>query len=279
MSTRLPQLSGERTGNGNGNGSIGRALHVTELRKAHQSATRRAEELAIADLHRTESLAILAHEFRNAIAPLANGLLILRMEQDADSPARAKAQSIIERQVSNLSQLVNDLQEISSIDSRHIRFQPGRVDLREVVQKSVDAVTSAYASCQHQVSVTVPPEPVWLDADSMRMEQVAVNLLSNAAKYTLPGGRIDVLLDRVMDRAELRVADSGIGIEPEMLPLVFDLFVRVESGRDHRKGMGIGLNVVKRIVTQHGGSVAARSAGLGTGSEFVVSLPLEPSTP
>lgn len=252
-----------------------RTLDVPELRRAHEMAAQRVEELATADIQRTESLAILSHELRNAIAPLANALVILRMAQDADSSIRSKAHAIIERQVLNLTHLVDDLLEISSVGSGRVRFQPGRVDLREVVQRSVDAVMSAYAGHNHQVSVTVPAEPVSLDADSIRMEQVAVNLLSNAAKYTPPGGRIDVVVDRVSDRVELRVADSGIGIAPEMLPRVFDLFARAEAKHDQRRGMGIGLNVVKRIVAQHGGSVVARSAGPGAGSEFVVSLPLE----
>lgn len=276
MSARQPQSLGDRKRAGKEWRQ--RPLDAAELRNAHQLASLRAEELATVNLRRTESLAILAHEFRNAIAPLANSLLILRMGQDTDSAVRSKAQVIIERQVLNLSQLVEDLQEISSIDSGRMLVRPARIDLREVAQKSVDAVMSAYASHRHQVSVTVPREPVWFDADSIRMEQVAVNLLSNAAKYTQPGGRIDVLVDRVMDRAVLRVVDSGIGIAREMLPRVFDLFVRAERGNDHRQGLGIGLNVVKRIVALHGGSVTARSAGPGAGSEFVVSLPIAPST-
>src|SRR5688572_13649773 len=249
-----------------------------ELRGAHLAAALRAEELATAELQRTESMAILSHELRNALAPLKNALLILRLTPEVEGPVRDKAHALIERQIVNLSHLVDDLQDMSSLGVGRVQFHAGRVDLREVVQRSVDAVMSAFANRKHQVSVTLPAEPVWLEADSIRMEQVAVNLLSNAAKYTQDGGRIEVLVDRIMDRAELRVADSGIGIAPEMLPRVFDLFARAETERDHRKGMGIGLNVVKRIVTQHGGSVVARSAGPGAGSEFVVSLPIEVAT-
>lgn len=134
---------------------------------------------------------------------------------------------------------------------------------------------SAHAHRKHKVSVSLPAEPVWLEADASRLEQVVVNLLSNAANYTESGGSIAVHVGCAEDRAELRVIDSGMGIAPEMLARVFDLFSRAESARVHsRNGMGIGLNIVKRIVELHGGSVVARSAGLGAGSEFMVSLPI-----
>jgi signal transduction histidine kinase len=156
-----------------------------------------------------------------------------------------------------------------------MRLQPGVVDLRLVVQRSVEAVMSAHAHRRHQVSVTLPDAPVWLDADAIRLEQVVVNLMSNAANYTQDGGSITVDVSQSADQAELRVADSGSGIPPEMLSRVFDLFTRAEEAREHsRNGLGIGLNIVKQIVDLHGGSVVARSDGLGQGSEFVVSLPL-----
>ena len=248
---------------------------VTERKRADLHTALYVDELAAADHHRSEFLAMLSHELRNALAPVANALLILRLEQESDSPIPNKARTLIERQVGHLSHLVDDLQELSSIDSGRMRLRPGLVDLREVVQRSVEAVMSAYAHRKHEVSVALPAEPIWLDADAIRLEQVVVNLLNNAANYTQDGGRIAVVADRAQNHAELRVADSGIGIAPEMLPRVFDLFVRDEAARDHsRKGLGIGLNIVKRIVDLHGGSVEARSAGPGAGSEFVVSLPL-----
>jgi signal transduction histidine kinase len=137
---------------------------------------------------------------------------------------------------------------------------------------------AAYAHHNHVVTVTIPATPVWVDADVIRLEQVLVNLVSNAAKYTPDGGNITVTVDRAGDRAELRVADTGIGIAPEMLTSVFDLFTRAEAARGlSRNGLGIGLNIVKRIVELHGGSVVARSDGVGAGSEFIVSLPLAPA--
>src|SRR4030095_13551248 len=227
------------------------------------------------DRHMNEFLVILVHELRNALAPVANALLILRLSQETDSPVSSKARGLIERQVGHMSHLLDDLQELSRIETGQLRLRPGLVDVRDVVERSVEAVMSAHIHRKHQVSVALPPDPLWLDADAVRMEQVVVNLLSNAANYTQDGGSIVVIAVRAQDRAELRVADSGIGIAPELLPRVFDLFVRSEAAREHsQKGLGIGLNIVKRIVDLHGGSVEARSAGPGAGSEFVVSLPL-----
>ena len=248
---------------------------ITERKRASINAALYIDELLEADRHKTEFLAVLSHELRNALAPVANALLVLRLAQDSESPGSNKARTMIERQVGRLSHLVNDLLEISSIESGRMRLESGRVDLRVVVQQSVDAVMTAYAHRKHEVSVALPAEPIWLDADAIRLEQVVVNLLNNAATYTQDGGSIAVIADLAQDRAELRVADTGIGIAPELLPRVFDLFTRADTAREHsRSGLGIGLNVVKRIVDLHGGSVEARSAGRGAGSEFVVSLPL-----
>jgi len=248
---------------------------ITERKRVAMNAALYVDELLDADRHKTEFLAMLSHELRNALAPVANALLILRLSQESDNPGSSKARTIIERQVGHLSHLVNDLLEISSIDSGRMRLQSGRVDLRVVVQRSVEAMMAAYAHRKHEVSVALPPDPIWLDGDAIRLEQVVVNLLNNAATYTQDGGSIAVIADHAQDRAELRIADTGMGIAPELLPRVFDLFTRAETARDHsRGGLGIGLNVVKRIVDLHGGSVEVRSAGRGAGSEFVVSLPL-----
>ena len=223
-------------------------------------------------------MAMLSHELRNAIAPVANALVILGLEQDASSPLPHRARLIIERQVGHLSHLVDDLLEMSSAGRGTMRLQRALIDLRPVVQRSVEAVMSAHAHRKQVVTVTIPATPVWVDADVIRLEQVLVNLLSNAANYTPDHGNIMVAVDRAGGRAELRVTDNGIGIAPEMLTSVFDLFTRAEGARDlSRNGLGIGLNIVKRIVELHGGSVVARSDGPGAGSEFVVSLPLAAS--
>lgn len=251
---------------------------ITDRRRADATAALHAEDLAVADRHKDEFMAMLSHELRNAIAPVANALVILGLEQDASSPLPQRARLIIERQVGHLSLLVDDLLQISSAGRGTLRLQPALIDLRPVVQRSVEAVMSAHAHRNHLVTVTIPATAVWVDADVIRLEQVLVNLLSNAANYTPDGGNITVTVDRAGDRAELRVIDSGIGIAPEMLMSVFDLFTRAEGARGlSRNGLGIGLNIVKRIVERHGGSVVARSDGPGTGSEFLVSLPLAAS--
>jgi PAS domain S-box-containing protein len=253
---------------------------ITDRRRADASAALQAEELAVADRHKDEFMAMLSHELRNAIAPVANALVILGLEQNSSSPLPNRARLIIERQLGHLSHLVDDLLDLSNAGRGTMRLQPALIDLRPVVQRSVEAVMSAHAHRNQLVTVTVPATPVWIDADVIRLEQVLMNLLSNAANYTPDSGSITVNVDRAGDRAELRVTDNGIGIAPEMLTSVFDLFTRAKGARGlSRNGLGIGLNIVKRIVELHGGSVVARSDGLGAGSEFLVSLPLTASLP
>lgn len=256
-----------------------RVRDITERRRAASSVAQQEEERTVADRKKNDFLAILSHELRNALAPVSNALMIMRLAQESEGPVPGRARLLIERQVGHLSHLVDDLQEISSVGSGRMRLQPGLVDLRSVVQRSVDAVMSAHANRQLDVSVALPPEPVLLDADAIRLEQVVVNLVSNAANYTHDGGSITVNVGRENDRAELRVTDNGIGIEPDMLSQVFELFTRTENARVHASGgLGIGLNIVKHIVYLHGGNIVARSDGPGTGSEFVVSLPLVSAT-
>jgi len=251
---------------------------ITEQKRTEQRAARHAEELVLAARRKDEFLAVLSHELRNALAPVANALQILRLAQEADGSHSTRARSLIERQVRNMSHLVDDLTDVARISAGQIHLQSDRVDLRQAVERSVEAMRLATDHRNHNVSVTMPGHPVWLDADAARLEQVVVNLLSNAAKYTQDGGSIDITVRDEQDRAELRVVDSGIGIAPEMLSRVFDLFARAEHARERSAaGLGIGLNVVKRIVDLHGGSVIARSAGPSAGSEFVVSLPLASS--
>lgn len=251
---------------------------ITERKRANLHAVTQAEELAVADRHKNESMAMVSHELRNALAPVANALMVLRLSHARDNQATDKARTLIERQVGHLSRLVDDLQEISGIGTGRMRLRPSRVDLLGVVRRAVEAVMMAHAHRMHRVAVQLPAEPVWLDADVMGLEQVVVNLVSNAANYTPDGGDITVSVSQAQARVELRVTDTGIGIAAELVPLVFDLFTRGETARSHaRHGLGLGLNIVRRIVELHGGSVEAHSAGPGTGSEFRVLLPLATS--
>lgn len=251
---------------------------ITERKRADLLAAGQVEDLVVANRRKDEFLAVLSHELRNVLAPVANALQILRLEQEATNALPNRARALIERQMKQLSRLVDDLLDLSGIAAGQLRLQPGRIDLRIAVQRSVETVRAANVDRNHQVVVALPPDPIWLVADATRMEQVVVNLLSNAVKYTDDGGRIAVRVSHGPDRAELRIADSGIGIAPEELPRMFDPFARAEGARARSPGgLGLGLSIVQRIVDQHGGSVAAHSAGLGAGSEFVVFLPLASS--
>ena len=227
-----------------------------------------------ADHHKSEFLAMLAHELRNPLAPILNALYILRMT-DMDRSTAEQARDVAEQQVRHLARLVDDLLDVSRISSGKIQLRMEIIDFREVVARSIETARPHIETSRHRLSVSLPEEPILLQADSARLEQVLANLLNNAAKYTEPGGTIDLKAGREDDEAVARVRDSGIGIAPELLPRVFDLFTQADRSLDRSQGgLGIGLTLVRRLVELHGGSVAAASSGLGQGSEFVVRLPI-----
>jgi CheY-like chemotaxis protein len=201
---------------------------------------------------------------------------LLRLQQNED-PLQRQGREIIERQIDQLTRLVDDLLEASRVTTGRIRLQRERLDLRGGIERAVETVRPLIALRRHELSVSLPSEAVWLFADATRMEQVFVNLLTNAAKYTDEGGRIWLKLDRVGQEATLCVRDNGVGIAPELLPNVFDLFTQATRSPDRSQGgLGVGLTIVRRVVELHGGTVEAASAGLGQGSEFVMHLPLTP---
>jgi signal transduction histidine kinase len=183
---------------------------------------------------------------------------------------------VIERQTDLMTRLVDDLLDVSRISRGKIELRRERVDLRDVVQAAVETNQPLVAACRHELTVSAPDSPAWVLGDRYRLTQVVSNLLHNAAKYTPPGGRVRLGVERDGSAAVVRVADSGVGIRADQLDRVFDLFVQVESpdGRLAQSGLGIGLALVKRLVEMHGGTVAAQSEGPGLGSEFVVRLPL-----
>lgn len=251
---------------------------ITARKHAARTAARRVEELVVADRRKDEFLAVLSHELRNVLAPVSNALQVLRLEQEAINPIPNRARALIERQMGHLTQLVDDLLDVARLEAEQLRFQPDRIDLRVAVQRSLEAVCAANVHRNHHVIVAFPHDPVWLDADAARLDQVVVNLMSNAVKYTDDGGRITVRVSTGPRRAELRIADNGIGIAPEELPRLFVPFARTEGARARSSsGLGLGLSIVQRIVDLHGGSVVAQSAGLGAGTEFIVYLPLAPA--
>ena len=238
---------------------------VTDRKKAEV-------ELAEANQRKDEFLAILAHELRNPLAPILNALHLLRREKIM-SPAQEEATGIIDRQVRQIIRLVDDLLDISRISRGKIHLRKERVELSSIVKSAVETAQPLIESRKHELTVTLPPEAIWLEADAARLEQVVGNLLTNAAKYTEPGGRISVTAVREGSDVILRIKDTGIGILPEMLPRIFDLFVQADRSLERAEGgLGIGLTLVKSLVQLHQGTIEASSPGVGQGSEFVIRL-------
>ena len=246
---------------------------ITERRRAEKKSRESAEALLELDRRKDEFLAMLSHELRNPLAPLSNAVHILRLQQ-TDDPLQQQARNIIERQVGQLTHLVDDLLEISRVTSGRLQLRQERIVVSGIVERAVETTQPLIEQRRHQLTVSLPPEPIWLNADAARMEQVVVNLLTNAAKYTREGGQIWLTVLQEGPTMVLRVRDTGVGIAAEFLPRIFDLFTQAERSLDRSQGgLGIGLCLVKRLVDLHGGSVEAHSI-LGQGSEFVVRVPV-----
>jgi PAS domain S-box-containing protein len=233
------------------------------------------QAVALADLHhrKDEFLAMLSHELRNPLAPIANAVQLLRLVPN-EPPLQQKARGIIERQVTQLTRLVDDLMEVSRITTGRIRLRLEPILANGIVERAVETARPLIDGHRHELAVRLSPQPIWLHADASRLEQIVVNLLTNAAKYTVDGGRISLSVEQTGDECVLRVRDTGVGIAPVLLPRIFDLFTQAERSLDRSQGgLGIGLAVVQRLVELHGGRVSAHSS-LGHGSEFVVHLPV-----
>jgi len=241
------------------------------LRKAH----RRADELVEDDRFKHEFMAMLGHELRSPLGAINNAIALLRTEQE-QTAAQRRAQSLIGRQVRHMTRLVDDLLEVSRIRHGHLRLRRERMDLRAAMSNAVETLGSEANERRQRLSIALPEEPVWLHADPERLEQVFVNLLANASRYTDPGGRIAISMQLQEGEAVARIRDTGIGIAPEDLPHIFDLYRQADADSPRsRAGLGIGLALVRQLVQLHGGCVLAASAGPGQGSEFTVRLPRE----
>jgi PAS domain S-box-containing protein len=252
---------------------------ITRRRQLEDGMRKLAADLSEADRRKDEFLATLAHELRNPLAPIRNGLQILRLSRDSGQPAGQvqipQVQIMMERQLGQLVRLVDDLLDVSRISRGKLELRKERVELAAVVSHAVETSRPVIDSGGHQLTVSLPPEPVWLDADVTRLGQVFANLLNNAAKYSERGGSIRLAVERQGGEAVVTVEDGGIGIPPHMLPRIFDLFTQVDRSLERSQGgLGIGLTLVKRLVEMHGGSVEAYSGGHGMGSEFTVRLPV-----
>jgi len=235
---------------------------------------RRAEQLAEADRRKDEFLAMLGHELRNPLAPISNCLQLLRLS-DGVSPPLEQIRKIMERQVNHMVRLVDDLLEVSRITRGKIELRKQPVELAALVESAVETSRPLIEAAGHTLTVALPSEPVQVEADPVRLAQVIANLLNNAAKYTDLPGEIWLTARREGEQAVVSVRDSGLGISPEVLPHVFDMFSQADSTRTRTQGgLGIGLTLAKRLIDMHGGHIEAHSAGLGKGSEFIVRLPL-----
>jgi two-component system CheB/CheR fusion protein len=254
-------------------------IDIDTLAQTQDSLRRRIAELAVADRHRNEFLAILAHELRNPLAPLRNAAQILRLSP-ADADVSAKARELIERQVKHMSRLVGDLLDAARAQHGQIHLQREVLDLRPVVERAIEMMRPQFDARRQTLRVQLPGVPAVIDGDAVRLEQVISNLLNNANKYTGENGCIDVALDISTQKAErpeavIRIRDTGEGIDPDLLPRLFDLFTQADRSLAHSQGgLGIGLSLVRTLVELHGGSVAARSEGRGCGSEFIIRIPL-----
>ena len=245
---------------------------VTERKLSERRLIEQAEALAQQDRRKDEFLAMLSHELRNPLAPISNAMHLMRRQKN-DDPVSQQARVIIERQVKQLNRLVDDLLEVSRITTGRIQLRREPVAVSSIVERAVEATQPLISQRRHELQVLLPEEPLFLNSDASRMEQVLVNLLTNSAKYTDEGGRIVLSAELQDDDVILRVSDSGIGIAPELLPRIFELFTQADRSLDRSQGgLGIGLNLVKRLVELHGGTVQVHSV-LGQGSEFVVRLP------
>jgi PAS domain S-box-containing protein len=258
-----------------------------ELRKAKEEAERRANEAeearaAVKDreqrLHyeaqlKDEFLATLAHELRNPLAPLRNVSEILRLEQLTETARQATG--VMERQIAQLVRLIDDLMDVSRITRGQLTLRRDRVELKKVIESAVETAQPQMNSAKVTLTVDLPAQPLYLDADVTRIAQVFLNLLTNAAKFTPPDGHVWITAKTHVDRVSVTVRDTGIGIDPEDQERVFGMFVQLN--RDMRRsqtGLGIGLTLVKQMTELHGGSVSVWSGGLGKGTEFAITLPL-----
>jgi signal transduction histidine kinase/CheY-like chemotaxis protein len=259
------------------------ALQQANRMLEHEMQVReRAEEaLRTADKRKDEFLATLAHELRNPLAPIRTGLDILRI-RGGDAQATERATDIMERQLRQMVRLVDDLLDVSRINTGKLAIKASRVELKALVNDALEVVRSYIELHGHELAIDLPDRPVFLHGDATRLAQILSNLLNNAAKYTSRGGRVS-LSARVDDKTVvLKVSDTGIGIAPDLLDSVFEMFVQIDSTLERSNaGLGVGLSLARRLVELHGGTITAHSEGLGRGSSFTVRLPIvvEPEPP
>ncbi|HUI61705.1 MAG TPA: response regulator [Steroidobacteraceae bacterium] len=254
------------------NDELARANAALQTEVAERARAESA--LKEADRHKDEFLAMLAHELRNPLAPIRNAVHLMKLKAIDDAQV-CLSRDIIERQLSQLTRLVDDLLDVSRITRGQINLARERLPVSELIDRAIETVAPLVQARQHELVVNVSDRTLAVDGDPLRLTQAMANVLGNAAKYTEAGGRIEVNCKPQGAQVEIRVRDSGIGIAPEVMPHIFELFTQLEQRPGGpQSGLGIGLALVRRLVEMHGGSVSASSPGPGRGSEFVISLPL-----
>ena len=254
------------------NHAVANARSHEELVRSQHRTEMLADQARAAERRKDEFLAMLSHELRNPLAPIANAVQLMKLRGDGP-PGRER--EVIERQVAHLSRLVDDLLDVSRIASGKFELRRRPMELAEALEKAVEIVSPLLEERCHDLRVELPRQGLRVHGDGVRLSQLFANLLTNAAKYTRQTGHIAVAAQREGEEIVVRVRDDGIGIRPELLPRIFDLFVQGGRGPDRTEGgLGLGLALVKSLVTLHGGSVTARSDGVDRGSEFVVRLPV-----
>jgi PAS domain S-box-containing protein len=245
----------------------GIATDITERKQVE-------EERQEADRRKDEFIATLAHELRNPLAPICNVISLLKLKGPLQ-PDIQRARDVIGRQIDHLTRLIDDLLDVSRITSGKLELRKEQVSLAEAVNLAVESSHPLIDQRHHKLSILLPGEPIYLNADKIRLAQVIMNLLSNAAKYTRQGGCITLSAERNGEEVSVRVTDNGVGIAPNQLPNIFDMFYQANRSYEHlHGGLGIGLTLVRRLVEMHGGQVEAHSAGINQGSEFVIRLPI-----
>jgi len=251
----------------------GRIVGASKIARDITDRRRTEAERVEADRRKDEFIAILAHELRNPLAPVRNAAHYLKLKGPTD-PDLKRSVDMIERQVAQMSRLIDDLLDVSRISRGILELRREHVSLSEVFESALDACRDEIQAKGHRLRTSVPPDPIQLHADRERLVQVLSNLIGNAAKYTPTGGQIDLAVAARNGKVEVAVKDNGIGIPPGKLPEIFELFTRVDQSLEGQGGLGIGLTLVRQLVELHGGTVEARSKGIGYGSEFIVTLPI-----
>ena len=260
------------TGRPNGFATV--SQNITEQRRMLDEVRALAAHLSEVDRKKNEFLATLAHELRNPLAPISNAVQVLRRRGARDVNTIESSSELLERQVTQMSRLVDDLIDMSRITSGRIELRKERVELATVVKQAVETTRAQYRGMNHELTIAMPEAPVMLDADPARLTQVLGNLLNNAFKFSSRGGHVWLTIQPENGDVAIRVRDNGIGLSQDELPRVFDMFTQLDTSTDRsRDGLGIGLSLVRTLVELHGGSVSVHSAGRGLGSEFVVQLP------